>query len=96
MITTYFNAADIDHACNIIRAKGEEPIIYTSQRMAREMIQILLDPSFTLKSSTSDTIIENEYNKGYIGYFYGAKVYVTDEVGDLYVIVPRYKEEKKK
>jgi hypothetical protein len=30
MITTYFNQADIDHACNIIRAKGEEPIIYTS------------------------------------------------------------------
>lgn len=24
MITTYFNQADIDHACNLIRAKGEE------------------------------------------------------------------------
>jgi len=30
MITTYFNQADIDHACNLIRVKGEEPIIYTS------------------------------------------------------------------
>ena len=88
MIITYFNKADIDHACNLIRVKGEEPIIYTSQRMAGEMIPILLDPL----SSTSDIIIEDEYNKGFIGYFYGATVYVTDEVGDLYVIVPQYKE----
>lgn len=95
MITTYFNRADIKRACNLIRAKREEPIIYTSQRMAGEMMQILLDPLFTLKSSTSDTIIEDEYNKGIIGYFYGTKVYVTDEVGDLYVIVPQYKEETK-
>lgn len=95
MITTYFNQADIDHACNLIRTKGEEPIIYTSQRMVGEMIPILLDPLFTPKSPTSNTIIEDEYNKGFIGHFYGAKVYVTDEVGDLYVIVPQYKEEKK-
>ena len=95
MITTYFNKADIDHACNLIRIKGEEPIIYTSQRMAEEMVRIILDPLFTLKSPTSDTIIEDEYNEGFIGYFYGAKVYVTDEVGDLYVIVPQYKEEIK-
>ena len=93
MITTYFNPADIDHACNLIRAKGEEPIIYASQRMAIEMINVIFDPLFVAKSSNSDTIIEDEYNKGFIGKYMGAKVYVTDEVGDLYVIVPQYKEE---
>ena len=89
MITTYFNPADIVYACNEIRANNEQPIIYTSKQNAIKFIDYLFIPA------KADTLDEDDYDKGFIGKYKGALLYITDTVGDCYVIVPQYKEETK-
>ena len=90
MITTYFNPADIIYACNEIRANGEQPILYCSSKHATNLI-----PFVDMQISSTVNCPGTKVNVGgYIGYFKGLPVYVTEEVGDLIVIVPQYKEEK--
>lgn len=91
MITTYFNPADIVYACEEIRAHGEEPIIYVSVENAAHFTDFIVLPPIT-KSAAE--INESELSSGYIGKYKGALIYVTKAVGDCFVIVPRYKEEK--
>lgn len=90
MITTYFNQADIIYAYNEIRANGEQPILYCSSKRAADLIPFAgMQISSTVGYSGTGVNVD-----GYIGYFKGLPVYVTEEVGDLIVIVPQYKEEK--
>ena len=93
MITTFFNKADLEYACSLIRRKGEEPILYTSMENAAELVSTTL-----FENWDNDTNIDQkayEGNDGFIGTYYGCYVYATDEVGDLWVIVPRCKENMK-
>lgn len=90
MVTTYFNKADISYACAMIRSKGEEPILYTSEKNAASLVS--LSP---IEEWGNDLKIDQKLypgNDGFLGTYYGCYVYVTDAVGDLWVIVPRCKE----
>lgn len=92
MVTTFFNKADFEYACSLIRKKGEEPILYTSIKNTAKLASII-----PFENQDNDTNIDQqayEENIGFIGTYYGCYVYVTDAVGDLWVIVPRYKEEE--
>ena len=92
MVTTYFNKADIAYACAEIRANGEEPIIYASP----ENIGLFIT-TMPWADWDNDLVSEQaaQENKGFVGVFKGVYVYATNTVGDLLVIVPRYKENKK-
>ena len=90
MVTTYFNPADIAYACNEIRAESTEdiePILYISRRNARK----LFDYAFSIIPNNHIDIDEIK-DYGYIGKYKGCSVYITNTVGDLWVIVPKYKE----
>ena len=86
MITTFFNTADIVYACSQIQAKEQQPIIYMSERQAKE-----LTPIAGLPRPEGNNIYAR--NEGLSGKYYGIPVYVTDQVGDMIVIVPQYKED---
>lgn len=93
MVTTFFNKADLEYACSLIRRKGEEPILYTSIKNAAKLV-----PMIPFDNQDNDTNIGQkayEGNDGFIGTYYGCYVYITDAVGDLWVIVPRCKENMK-
>ena len=82
MITTYFNPADIAFACSEIQRNGEQPIIYFSKDNAYHFIDGIY------VGAKDEVINENLYNQGFVGKYKGALLYVTEEVGNLYVIVP--------
>ena len=92
MITTYFNKADIEYACAMIRRKGEEPILYTSEKNAASLVSLT-----PIEGWDNDLDVDQKsyHGDGFLGTHYGCYVYVTDEVGDLWVIVPRCKENLK-
>lgn len=93
MVTTFLKKTDLKHACSLMRRKGEEPILYTSIKNAAKLASI-----FPFENWNNDTNIDQKAykeNKGFIGTYYGCYVYVTDTVGDLWVIVPRCKENMK-
>lgn len=90
MVTTFFNKADIEYACSLIRRKGEEPILYTSEKNMASLVS--LSP---IEEWDNDLKIDQKSypgNDGFLGTYSGCYVYVTDVVGDLWVIVPRCKE----
>lgn len=91
MITTYFNPADIVYACNEIRNENVEPVMYCSSERAAKLLSIVgMEVPSTVGYYNNGVNID-----GYIGKYKGMPVYVTDAVGDLFVIVPQYKEEIK-
>ena len=80
MVTTYFNPTDVECVCSLMRRHNEEPIIYTSMSNANQLMIA--------------EIRNNEFSPqlGMAGKYKGIPIYVTDTVGDLWVIVPKYKE----
>lgn len=91
MITTYFNPADIVYACNEIRNENVEPVMYCSSELAAKLL-----PITGMEAPSAVGYYNGGVNvDGYIGKYKGMPVYVTETVGDLFVIVPQYKEEKK-
>ena len=93
MVTTFFNRADLEYACSLIRRKGEEPILYTSEKNAASLVSLSPIEAWDYDLEVD----ENSYagNDGFLGTYFGCYVYVTDAVGDLWVIVPRCKESLK-
>ena len=92
MVTTYYNQADIEYACAMIRRKGEEPIIYASRDNIADQLSLI-----DISDMNNDLNIDQKsYNgDGFIGVIRGNYVYATDAVGDLWVVVPRCKENLK-
>lgn len=93
MVTTYYNPADIEHACAMIRRTGETPILYVSKENAAK-----LSPFCPIDTPDNNLNIDQKPypgNDGFMGTHYGCYVYVTDAVGDLWVVVPLCKENKK-
>jgi len=91
MVTTFLNKANLEYACSLMRKKGEEPILYTSIKNVAKLVV----PFENWDNYTNIDQKAYEENNGFIGTYYGCYVYVTDAVGDLWVIVPRYKENMK-
>ena len=87
MITTYFNPADILYGCREVYEEGAEPIIYVSKHNAKKIMESAFSKYLDTKIDLKDI-----KDKGYIGKYKGYLVYVTNTVGDLWVIVPKYKE----
>lgn len=83
MILDFYSKPMIDLACNLIRSRGEEPIIYVSSKNIEKM-------------STADipSVSPLSFRKGYISTYRGTEVYLTDQVADSWVIVPKYQKEK--
>ena len=92
MITTYFNPADIVYACNEIRNENVEPVMYCSSKLAAKLLPI----TGMEVPSTVGYYNDGVNMDGHIGKYKGMPVYVTEAVGDLFVIVPQYKEEIKR
>ena len=87
MILTYFDKDKIQQASEKILKENHIPILYCSRLNA----SILLDsigpiPSFDFKPYEID-------KEGFIGRCHGAYVYVTDEIENIFVMVPMFKEE---
>ena len=80
--------SEIEAACEHIRRSGEKPIMYLSQENAGKLCSMVIETTPT--PVQSENVIEIE---GFVGYYTGCIVYVTDEVKDLIVIVPQYKED---
>lgn len=85
MVTTYFSPADILYSCREVYEEGGEPIIYVSKRNAEKLMKEAFN-------KFPDTNLTNMRDEKYIGNYKGTPVYVTQTVGDLFVIVPRLKE----
>jgi hypothetical protein len=91
MITTYFNPADIVYAYNEIRNKNVEPVMYCSSELAAKLLPVAgMEVPSTVGYYNGGVNVN-----GYIGKYKGMPVYVTETVGNLFVIVPQYKEEIK-
>lgn len=85
MITTYFNPADILYGCREVYEEGAEPIIYVSKQNAEKLMKEAFN-------KFPDTNLTNMRDEKYIGNYKGTPVYITKTVGDLFIIVPRLKE----
>ena len=92
MITTHFDPNEISKECLKIIKRGGQPVIYTALYNLQKM------ESFPFKSINDD---DDDYDyispsadeeAGYVGRFRGCPVYATKSVGNLWVVVPQYKE----
>jgi hypothetical protein len=89
VITIYYNPVEIEYACATIRRKGETPILYVSEKNAAKLAPInALDNDLNIDQKSYHE------NNGFIGTYHGCYIYVTDAVGDLWVVVPMCKENK--
>lgn len=87
MITSYFNPNEISKECLKIINAGSNPVIYTSSNNLNVMI-----PPIGLKDKDEYTNYEIGNELGYVGRYRGCPVYATNSVGNLWVIVPQFKE----
>ena len=87
MITTYFNPDEVSKECLRIVTEGGSPVIYTPSYNLHKMI-----PPIGLTKNDDYTNYQIGEEEGYVGKFRGCPVYATNSVGNLWVIVPQYKE----